>query len=302
MGELSMHTHDNRVQPPTRRRALAWLAALGSGAALHAGPAAAKPPPLRPLLAVDLPPDAPIDPAPYLVSEKYDGVRALWNGSELRTRSGMMIAAPASFIARLPAEPLDGELWLSRGRFEAVSAAVRRLQPDAAEWRQISYMLFESPGAEGDFAQRAAHLQMLAKTTQWPQLQAAEQTRFATRAALHQRLEEVVRAGGEGLMLHRADAAYVAGRSDVLLKLKPLQDADAVVLAHLPGQGRHAGRLGALQVRSADGTVFAIGTGFSDAERTAPPPIGSVVTYTHRGHTRLGVPRFASFLRMRSDV
>jgi DNA ligase 1 len=298
-----MRTHDNRVQPPTRRRALAWLAALGSGAALQPAAAAESPPPSpQPLLAVELPPDAPINPTPYLVSEKYDGVRALWDGSALRTRSGTPIAAPASFIARLPTEPLDGELWLGRGRFEAVSAAVRRLQPDAAEWQQIKYMLFESPGAEGDFAQRAAHLQVLAKATRWPQLHAAEQTRVATRAVLQRRLEEVVRAGGEGLMLHRADAPYRSGRSDVLLKLKPLQDADAVVIAHLPGQGRHTGRLGALRVRSADGTVFALGTGFSDAERTAPPPIGSVVTYTHRGHTRLGVPRFASFLRVRSDV
>ena len=71
------------------------------------------------------------------------------------------------------------------------------------------------------------------------------------------------------------------------------------MLAHLPGRGRHAGRLGALQVRTETGAVFAIGTGYSDAQRERPPAVGSVVTYTHRGTTRLGQPRFASFLRER---
>jgi DNA ligase-1 len=72
-------------------------------------------------------------------------------------------------------------------------------------------------------------------------------------------------------MLHRADAPYVTGRSTVLLKLKPLHDADAVVLAHLPGRGRHQGRLGALLVRSENGREFRLGTGLSDALRDASP-------------------------------
>jgi DNA ligase-1 len=100
-------------------------------------------------------------------------------------------------------------------------------------------------------------------------------------------------------MLHRADAPYVTGRSTVLLKLKPLQDAEAVVLEHLPGRGRHQGRLGASRVRSADGRVFRLGTGLSDALRDASPPVGSMLTYTHRGLTSGGLPRFASFLRLR---
>ena len=77
------------------------------------------------------PPD--IDPAGHLVSEKYDGVRAVWDGRALRTRHGQIIQAPAAFLARLPAQvPLDGELWLGRGhgRFDAVSALVRRRRPD----------------------------------------------------------------------------------------------------------------------------------------------------------------------------
>jgi DNA ligase-1 len=112
-------------------------------------------------------------------------------------------------------------------------------------------------------------------------------------------LQAVVDGGGEGLVLHRADAPYAIGRSSALLKLKPLHDAEAVVVAHLPGRGKHAGRLGALRVRTPEGTEFQIGTGFSDAQREQPPRIGAVVTYTHRGLTAGEVPRFASFLRVR---
>lgn len=246
--------------------------------------------------------DAPpgIDPAGYLVSEKLDGVRAVWDGRQLRFRSGLPVAAPAWFTAALPAEALDGELWLGRGRFEAVSGLVRRAQPDEAAWRAVSYQVFDQPGMPGPFAQRASRLQALVDRTGWAPLQAVSQRRVASRDDLQRQLQSVVEAGGEGLMLHRADALWRPGRSSHLLKLKPLADAEAVVIGHVPGRGRHVGRLGALQVRRPDGRQFLIGTGFSDAEREAPPPAGSVVTYAYRGFTDDGLPRFASYLRVRS--
>ncbi|HNB46405.1 MAG TPA: DNA ligase, partial [Burkholderiaceae bacterium] len=68
-----------------------------------------------------------------------------------------------------------------------------------------------------------------------------------------------------------------------------------------PGRGRHAGRIGALRVRDEAGREFLLGSGLSDAQRESPPPVGSWVTYTHRGETRLGLPRFATFLRQRDE-
>ena len=244
--------------------------------------------------------DAGIDPAGWLVSEKPDGVRALWDGRVLRFRSGLPIAAPSWFVARLPAEPLDGELWLGRARFETLSGSVRRVQPRDEEWREIRYAVFDQPGTAGPFAERASRLQALARGLAWPQLLAVSQQRLADRQALAARLAEVVRGGGgEGLMLHRADAAWQPGRSDALLKLKPMHDAEALVLGHVAGRGRHAGRLGALRVRSEEGVEFLLGTGFTDRERDDPPAPGSVVTYRYRGSTAAGVPRFASFVRLR---
>lgn len=277
------------------RRRLLCGAALGLlwGAPPPASAARAGAPAL--LLAREWPVDA--DPAGFLVSEKFDGVRALWDGRGLRFRSGRPIAAPAWFTARLPAQPLDGELWLGRGRFEATSGGVRRDLPDDAFWSAVRYQVFELPGAGGVFADRAAALLSLCGQTGWPALQAAPQRPVASRAALQQQLDATVAAGGEGLVLHRADAPQAIGRGPWLWKHKPLHDAEAVVLGHLPGQGRFTGQVGALQVKSEAGVGFNIGTGLSDADRQRPPALGQRITFTHRGYTEGGVPRFASYLR-----
>jgi len=240
-----------------------------------------------------------VDPAPYLVSEKYDGVRGHWDGQTLRYRSGRVVPAPAWFTARLPRTPLDGELWLGRGRFDELSGIVRKTEPVDAEWRQVRYMVFELPSAAGTFTERAARIHELAAQAAWAQLVAVEQTPIADRNALRQRLSATVAQGGEGLVLHLASAAYRPGRSDALMKLKPELDTEAVVVAHHPGQGRYTGQLGALEVRAPDGRQFLIGTGFSEAQRRDPPAIGSVVTYRYRDLTSTGLPRFASFLRVR---
>ncbi|MDR7332397.1 DNA ligase [Roseateles asaccharophilus] len=264
-----------------RRVLLAWLGGLGV-------PAVA----LEPLLAKSAP--AGIDPKPYLVSEKLDGVRALWDGRVLRFRSGRVIAAPAWFLAQLPKEPLDGELWIARRSFDALSAAVRRSEPVDAEWRRIRYHVFELPAGAGSFEQRAQMLKGLAGGVVVP----VEQWRLASTAALQARLREVVAGGGEGLMLHRADEPLASGRSDLLLKLKPEADAEAVVVGHEPGRGRFAGLLGALELQTPEGVRFQLGTGFSEAQRRDPPPLGTVVTYRYRELTPNGKPRFASFVRV----
>jgi DNA ligase 1 len=257
----------------------------------------AKEPPI--LLANVLSPD--VDVTQYLVSEKYDGVRAIWDGTLLRFRSGREVAAPAWFLSKLPATPLDGELWLARRKFDELSGIVRKITPLDDEWRRVNYMVFELPDAPGNFEQRYAKIRDIVATNNWPQLQAVEQTRVANRVELKRRFDAIVKAGAEGLMLHLADAPYVTGRSDVLLKLKPLLDTEAVVLRHLPGKGKYAGKMGALELKTQAGIVFRLGTGFSDAVRSHPPPVGSRVTYTYREITPSGKPRFASFVRVRDD-
>lgn len=242
------------------------------------------------------------DPTLYLVSEKYDGVRALWDGQQLRFRSGRVIHVPAGFAARLPVQALDGELWLGRGRFDALSGMVRSEVPNEADWKHVTYMVFELPSGIGGFAQRTAQLTALVQRTAWQQLQAVTQTPVRSRAELHQRLDQTVASGGEGLMLHLASSAVASGRSDVLLKMKPHLDTEALVIGHRAGQGKYAGQVGALEVQTPQGQRFYLGSGLSDSERLSPPPRGSMVTYRYRDLTPQGLPRFATFLRVHHRV
>lgn len=240
-----------------------------------------------------------LDPAAYWVSEKLDGVRACWDGQRLRFRSGRPIPAPGWFIAALPDVPLDGELWLGRGRFEAVSGLVRREAVDETGWRSVRYMVFDTPGAAGSFDERLTRLRGIVERAGLPWLQVVPQFRVVDAAALAATLDAVLAAGGEGLMLHRADAPWENGRSEALLKLTPFLDAEARVVGHLPGRGKYAGMVGALEVETPDGRRFRIGTGLSDADRRAPPPLGSEVTYRYRELTGGGLPRFPVFVRIR---
>jgi DNA ligase 1 len=242
-----------------------------------------------------------IDVTQYLVSEKYDGVRAIWDGHVLKFRSGRMVSAPTWFIAKLPLQSLDGELWLARGKFEQLSGIVRKNEPIDEEWRQLKYMIFELPDAPGTFSDRAQRIREIVAAAKFPQLVAVTQTPIASRAALQKKFDEIVRDRAEGLMLHLAEAPYSTGRSDVLLKLKPLLDTEAKVVEHVPGKGKYKGMMGALRVEMPDGRRFNIGTGFSDEVRKNPPPVGALITYTYPSLTKTGLPRFASYLRVREN-
>lgn len=238
----------------------------------------------------------------YWVSEKYDGVRAHWDGQQLLSRQGLPISTPAWFTLGWPATPLDGELWAGRGQFAAVQSTVAQgaAAPDA-QWRRVRYMVFDLPAHTGPFSARYPALQQAVARLQQPWVQAVPQWQVDSHATLQRQLQQQVRAGAEGLMLRRADAPYRSGRSDDLVKLKLHDDAEAEVVAHLPGQGKYHGMTGALEVQLPNGQRLRLGSGLSDADRRHPPPVGSTVTYRYQGLHASGLPRFARFWRVRAD-
>lgn len=274
----------------TRRRSLQWLAALPFWPQAQAATSQ-----------VQLASDWPLGQSPqgFLISEKFDGVRAVWDGQQLRFRSGREIAAPDWFVRALPEHPLDGELWLGRGQFDRLSGVVRQHRPDEASWKAVRYLVFDAPTVAGSFQSRWQSLERVLAAVNQPWLQRVVQFEVSNSVELTHTLKAVVRAGGEGLVLHRADALWHPGRSDALFKLKPELDDEAQVLGYLPGKGRYEGMTGALQVRTPEGVVFALGSGLSDAQRRTPPEVGSWVTYRYRERTPKGVPRFATFVRVR---
>lgn len=243
-----------------------------------------------------------LDLSAYWLSEKYDGVRGYWDGQRLLTRGGEPVHAPSWFTAGWPAEPMDGELWAGRGRFEEAVSTVRQQVPDDAAWQRMRFMVFDLPAHPGVFSERITAYTQRVQALNQPWVLAVAQQRIGSHASLIKRLDQMVRAGGEGLMLHRGDALYSAVRNDDLLKVKTHEDAEARVMAHVPGQGKYTGMLGALLVETASGQRFRIGSGFNEAQRREPPPLGTWITYRYRGLHGSGLPRFATYLRVRTDM
>lgn len=246
----------------------------------------------------------------FLVSEKFDGIRAIWRNGQLRTRNGTLINAPRWFTEPLPDHWLDGELWSKRQDFEFISSVVRKKEPLEQEWRQINYMVFDAPDYSHPFQYRANFYQQLLIKEQIAHVKPVKQWQIATNDALFNLLKQLTEQGAEGLMLHRKTALFHSDRTNNLIKLKPYMDAEAVVLGHVPGKGKYRDALGALLVgwhkengkKNGELIKFKIGTGFTDQERKEPPAVGTTITFKYHGLTKNGIPRFASYLRIKQKI
>jgi DNA ligase-1 len=293
------------------KRTCKHLRKLRGDAAEEARVGSAAPPPRKPAGAAEAKEGPPLllaerwdrltDLSGWWMSEKLDGVRAYWDGSQFLSRLGNLIHAPDWFAAGLPGEPLDGELWIGRKAFQRTTSIVRR-QDKSEHWRQVRYVIFDAPAHPGDFEGRLAFFHDFVAQERPPFALAHPHEVCRGSDHLAEELARVEALGGEGLMLRRPRSKYEVGRSWTLLKVKSFLDAEARVLGHKAGAGRHKGRLGALTVELADGTRFDVGTGFSDAEREEPPPVGSVITFRYQELSEGGVPRFPSFVGVREDV
>jgi DNA ligase-1 len=235
------------------------------------------------------------------MSEKLDGVRAYWDGETFVSRLGNSFIAPSWFTEDLPADTLDGELWVARKKFSRAISIVR--SGDAGmDWKEVSFVVFDAPNAKGGFEDRSAHAQQVLARAATKHARWHDHVPCNGVEHLREELARVEALGGEGLMLRQPGSPYVVGRSTSLLKVKTFHDAEARVVDHAPGTGKHKGRTGALVVELADGTRFNVGTGLSDREREAPPEVGAIITFRYQELSDDGVPRFPSYVGERIDA
>lgn len=245
----------------------------------------------------------------YLMSEKLDGIRALWDGKNLKSRKGNNFAVPECWKKNLPPFALDGELYIGRGKFEEVLSITSK--GECEEWQKVGYYIFDVPEATGSLLERLNILEQylftLKNTTKesFP-LFIIPQKPIKDKAELEKTLQELTNLGGEGLVIRKNNAAYENFRTKNALKLKAHQDSECKVIAHHKGKGKFANMLGSLTCEQNFGDSsespktlrFKIGSGFSDKERINPPPIGSLITYKFNGFTKKGLPKFPVFLRI----
>ncbi len=234
----------------------------------------------------------------WMMSEKLDGVRGVWDGEKLRTRNGNIVHAPDWFTQDFPPFALDGELWTKRANFANVISIVRRKKPDA-RWSQVRYHIFEVPNQAGGLMQRLAVLRDYLAAHPSDYLIIIPQRKITANTELGDYLVRINAGGGEGVVVRDPNTPYRTGRLSSALKVKSYQDTECVVQAILLGKGKYSGKMGALKCRMASGRPIKIGTGFTDKIRAQPPPIGSLITFKYYGLTNKGNPRFPVYLRIR---
>ena len=244
------------------------------------------------------------------MSEKLDGVRAVWRNGEFGSRGDNTFACPEWFKKKMPKGcVLDGEIWGGRGQFQKTSGIVRSAGRHN-EWEFLTYMVFdclEEGGASIEHNPFEARMDAVRRicassTLKDPALKPVPMEKCANRAHLDSSLAEIEKRGGEGLMLRSPGSKYEHRRSKSLLKVKTFYDEECIVVGHAGGTGRVAGMCGALLCETPDKRRFKVGSGLSDAQRRDPPPLNSVITYRYQELTQDNIPRFPTLVGERSDM
>lgn len=236
----------------------------------------------------------------YLISEKLDGIRAIYDSKKKKfiTKNGNQINAPDFFFKNIPENiNFDGELWHSRNAFEKVSV-VRKKNPIDEDWKSIKFMIFDMPDCDETFENKVNIMKSLKLNEYFKVLDFHV---CKDHEDLMDMLEIYVKQGSEGLMLRKKNSRCPTGKSDSLLKLKKYSDDEAIVIGYEDGNGRIEGMVGALIVRNKDNKIFKLGSGLTDKVRKNPPKIGSTITYKYNELTHNGIPRFPRFYRERPE-
>ncbi len=274
----------------------------------------------------------------YFMSEKLDGMRAYWDGGISRgilksdvpwantnkdgryitppiatglwSRYGNVIHAPDWWLDKVPAIPLDGELWIPDAR-QRLMSTVKDTVPGAG-WEEVTHRVFDMPSYETVFSDGKINNTNYKKTflgiLRWVNARAdllyspkpftrfettyklmwkylsdnpvvvvhyQEQLPFSTKAAvarINGRLEEITRAGGEGLILRHTTGIWYPERSHNLLKVKQRDDMEGTVTGYVTGRetdlgSKLRGLMGAMILELPNGKRMEL-SGFTDAERT----------------------------------
>ncbi len=242
----------------------------------------------------------------YLMSEKLDGVRGIWEVGKFKTRQDNPIYTPSYFTYNFPSFKLDGELWIVRAKFDEVSALIRGDNLDSSLWKSVTYNVFDVPNACEEFkltsctlSNRLKVLEQYLQQNPNPYIKIIKQIPIKDQEHLKEFYKDIVLNKGEGVVIRKDLAPYEKGRSKNAFKLKPYEDAECKVIGYTEGKGKFQGKIGALLCQMPNDRVIRIGSGLKDKDRENPPKIGSIVTYKFNGLTKNSLPRFPVFLRIR---
>uniref|UniRef100_A0A6C0LGG4 ATP-dependent DNA ligase family profile domain-containing protein n=1 Tax=viral metagenome TaxID=1070528 RepID=A0A6C0LGG4_9ZZZZ len=279
-------------------------------------------------------------PIGWYVSEKYDGIRAIWDGEKFISRGQKVFTyVPDYFIELMPpGVALDGEIWISRNNFKEVSR-ISTLKVGSSKsqkqidyiWKgtsdnnSVKYMVYDLPNSNQPFETRMKLLEQIINDRKqvWNNIlenvdecpiKFTKQTQIENMAELVNTYKELTSKGAEGVMLRAPNSPYETKRSKYLLKYKIKDDAEAIVRGYTMGTGKYKGLLGSLDCelildQKPSRVMFNIGTGFTDKDRTEYNnsksslyiPIGSIVSFSYMELSQDSVPRHPVYRGIRDD-
>ena len=282
--------------------------------------------------------DAP--PVGWWASEKWDGIRALWDGEKIISR-GSGLGKPKVYtyvpdwfkLTLPPGVALDGEIWIGRGDFQKTSR-LSTLKPGKSYtteqidkmWTGVTFKVFDIPSEDGPFEERMDKLNKVVRSREkiWKKLQYQDKDFFPLQMTSQVKIEsdehlsvlynKLTSEGAEGIMLRAPGSPYETKRSKYLLKYKKQEDAECIVLEYTIGDGRLKGLLGSIKGEilidgARTGIITHVGTGFTDSQRenyideNSPEyiPIGAIISFSYMEMTKDGVPRHPVYRGIRDD-
>lgn len=256
----------------------------------------------------------------WWASEKLDGIRAIWTGEQLITRRGKVLNPPEQFIKNFPSQiALDGELYLKPQSFSDTQSIVMDItSPDPEEWRKLTYQVWDVPDS---YLLTFEEVQLLLKKYLPPAKTSPIRLVYQQQISSHQELEtlqrNILRHGGEGIMLRKPFSKYQFARTNDLLKWKarlnpktqqldPSMDDYAIIIGYnldygapLPNNPQKY-RLRSLQLawnhKNKRHIEFSLSGGITQSEKRSDFskrfPIGKVVKVLFQDISEFEKPRF----------
>ena len=276
-------------------------------------------------------PKAPIG---WYMSEKFDGQRALWDGSKFVTRGSknslprVYPYVPIWFIALMPPGiALDGEFFIKRNSFQEIGFLKSKLKKESdrckkdntildldKKWINIKYQVFDIPSDNSLFEERMELLKniVMERCILWnliplpPYLKKeecpiifTEQYLIKSEKSLDEYYSRIVSQDAEGVMIRAPRIPYIPNRTRLILKLKPEDDAECMIVGYKPGTGKYSNLLGAFECIQENKKFYI--SGMNDSIRKdylKTHPLGTIITYKYTSLTDDGIPRFPRYYRI----
>lgn len=239
----------------------------------------------------------------YYVSEKYDGWQAVWDGSDkFTTNTGKRTFKPPKEWSSLLPQGISiaGELIIEGKQ----ATDVATLTTSKGEWKKVKFMAFDIPGMkEESFRVRTNELKRIVKEqcrqfSNCPMIY-VDQKVYKTGKEIYNRWKDVLKKGGEGLVLTDPDSKYrPMKRSNDRVKLKGREDTEGVIQSFNVSDGK----LKSIVLKLDNGNVFNLGIGFSNKERNEYSKIfkkGEKIKFSYRSISSGGKPKEARFVGKR---